>query len=76
MDIGSFDPESIHIPSIYVDRVILGEKYEKRIEVSDPCVLELCHSSAHTWLVLTDVICLYIYLEVNFKAHDIFVSSY
>nr|XP_010593632.1 succinyl-CoA:3-ketoacid coenzyme A transferase 1, mitochondrial-like [Loxodonta africana] len=30
--VGSFSPEDIHIPSIYVDRLIKGEKYEKRIE--------------------------------------------
>ncbi|KAG9488449.1 hypothetical protein GDO78_007970, partial [Eleutherodactylus coqui] len=32
VDIGSFAPEDIHIPSIYVDRIIEGEKYEKKIE--------------------------------------------
>ncbi|KTF80015.1 hypothetical protein cypCar_00038550 [Cyprinus carpio] len=32
VDIGSFDPEDIHIPSIYVDRVVQGASYEKRIE--------------------------------------------
>lgn len=35
MDIGSFAPEDIHIPKIYVHRLIKGEKYEKRIEVID-----------------------------------------
>uniref|UniRef100_A0A8C2GHI0 Succinyl-CoA:3-ketoacid-coenzyme A transferase n=1 Tax=Cyprinus carpio TaxID=7962 RepID=A0A8C2GHI0_CYPCA len=34
VDIGSFDPEDIHIPSIYVDRVMQGASYEKRIESS------------------------------------------
>jgi 3-oxoacid CoA-transferase subunit A len=29
---GALDPDSIHTPSIYVDRVILGGPYEKRIE--------------------------------------------
>lgn len=29
---GSLPPEDIHIPSIYVQRVVLGDKYEKRIE--------------------------------------------
>uniref|UniRef100_A0A673JHX1 Succinyl-CoA:3-ketoacid-coenzyme A transferase n=1 Tax=Sinocyclocheilus rhinocerous TaxID=307959 RepID=A0A673JHX1_9TELE len=32
VDIGSFGPEDIHIPSIYVDRVVEGASYEKRIE--------------------------------------------
>uniref|UniRef100_A0A9L0IBS6 3-oxoacid CoA-transferase 1 n=1 Tax=Equus asinus TaxID=9793 RepID=A0A9L0IBS6_EQUAS len=32
VDVGSFAPEDIHVPNIYVDRVIQGEKYEKRIE--------------------------------------------
>lgn len=26
------DPNFIHLPSIYVDRIVLGERYEKRIE--------------------------------------------
>ncbi|KAM5247249.1 succinyl-CoA:3-ketoacid coenzyme A transferase 2, mitochondrial-like [Ctenodactylus gundi] len=32
VDVGTFRPEDIHVPSIYVDRVIKGPKYEKRIE--------------------------------------------
>ena len=32
VDVGTFAPEDIHIPNIYVDRVIQGEKHEKRIE--------------------------------------------
>ncbi|KAB1281677.1 Succinyl-CoA:3-ketoacid coenzyme A transferase 1; mitochondrial [Camelus dromedarius] len=32
VDIGSFAPEDVHIPKIYVHRLIKGEKYEKRIE--------------------------------------------
>lgn len=30
--IGSIDPEQVHIPSIYVHRIIQGSNYEKRIE--------------------------------------------
>ena len=29
---GSLDPENIHLPSVYVHRLIKGEKYEKPIE--------------------------------------------
>ncbi|KAI9193571.1 dynamic domains of succinyl-Coa:3-Ketoacid-coenzyme A transferase from Pig heart [Polychytrium aggregatum] len=29
---GTFSPEDIHLPGIYVHRIIKGEKYEKRIE--------------------------------------------
>lgn len=32
VDIGSFGAEDIHIPGIYVDRVVKGASYEKRIE--------------------------------------------
>ncbi|XP_036911445.1 succinyl-CoA:3-ketoacid coenzyme A transferase 2, mitochondrial-like, partial [Sturnira hondurensis] len=32
VDVGSFAPEDIHIPHIYVDRVIRGKKFEKVIE--------------------------------------------
>ncbi|GAB1609221.1 succinyl-CoA:3-ketoacid coenzyme A transferase 1, mitochondrial-like [Argonauta hians] len=32
VDVGSFAPEDIHIPHIYVQRVVQGTKYEKRIE--------------------------------------------
>ena len=28
-------PEDIHLPSIFVQRLVKGEKYEKRIEVSE-----------------------------------------
>ena len=30
---GTIPPEDVHIPSIYVQRVLLGSKFEKRIEV-------------------------------------------
>jgi 3-oxoacid CoA-transferase len=36
VDIDSISPEDVHIPSIYVHRVIKGAKYEKRIEVREP----------------------------------------
>ncbi len=32
VETGELDPHSIHLPSIYVDRVIKGGNYEKRIE--------------------------------------------
>src|SRR4051812_5065555 len=32
VEIGELDPDGIHTPGIYVDRIIQGEKYEKRIE--------------------------------------------
>ena len=30
---GSFVAEDIHLPHVYVDRVVHGRSYEKRIEV-------------------------------------------
>jgi 3-oxoacid CoA-transferase len=32
VEVGSLDPDQIHVPGIYVDRIIRGERYEKRIE--------------------------------------------
>ncbi|KAK7071185.1 Succinyl-CoA:3-ketoacid coenzyme A transferase 1, mitochondrial [Halocaridina rubra] len=32
VDIGEIPEDSVHVPALYVDRIILGEKYEKRIE--------------------------------------------
>ncbi len=32
VEVGELDPDEIHTPSVYVQRVILGEHYEKRIE--------------------------------------------
>lgn len=34
VDIGEIPEDSVHVPAIYVDRIITGEKYEKRIEVN------------------------------------------
>lgn len=34
VDVGALDPDNIHLPGIFVDRIIKGENYEKRIEVS------------------------------------------
>lgn len=32
VDYGDFDPDTVHTPGIYVQRVVLGKNYEKRIE--------------------------------------------
>lgn len=32
VEIGEIPPEQVHVPSVYVQRVFLGEKFEKRIE--------------------------------------------
>ncbi|CAF1034838.1 unnamed protein product [Didymodactylos carnosus] len=32
VEIGDLKPDEIHVPNIYVHRIIVGEKYEKRIE--------------------------------------------
>lgn len=34
VEVGEIDPDQIHVPGIYVDRLIKGPSYEKRIEVS------------------------------------------
>lgn len=30
---GTFVPEDVHLPHVYVDRIVKGQSYEKRIEV-------------------------------------------
>lgn len=32
VDVGELDPDEIHCPGVYVDRVFIGVKEEKRIE--------------------------------------------
>ena len=32
VSVGALDPDYIHVPSIYVKRLILGAPYEKKIE--------------------------------------------
>ena len=34
VECGEIEPENVHIPGIYVKRVMQGKDYEKRIEVS------------------------------------------
>ena len=34
VEVGQLEPDSIHVPGIYVNRIVKGEAYEKRIEVS------------------------------------------
>lgn len=33
VEVDQIDPENVHVPGVYVQRVIKGNKYEKRIEV-------------------------------------------
>uniref|UniRef100_A0A673Z519 Succinyl-CoA:3-ketoacid-coenzyme A transferase n=1 Tax=Salmo trutta TaxID=8032 RepID=A0A673Z519_SALTR len=35
VDVGTFSEEDIHIPSIYIHRIVKGDCYEKRIELLD-----------------------------------------
>jgi len=30
---GRIDPDQVHVPGIYVDRIVLGKDYVKKIEV-------------------------------------------
>jgi 3-oxoacid CoA-transferase/3-oxoacid CoA-transferase subunit A len=32
VEVGQLDPDTIHTPSIFVQRIFKGEKFEKRIE--------------------------------------------
>ncbi|HET7845753.1 MAG TPA: 3-oxoacid CoA-transferase subunit B [Xanthomonadales bacterium] len=32
VEVGQLDPDQVHVPGIYVDRIIQGKSYEKRIE--------------------------------------------
>lgn len=32
VEVGELDPNNVHVPGVYVDRIIQGERYEKRIE--------------------------------------------
>ncbi|XP_029044317.2 succinyl-CoA:3-ketoacid coenzyme A transferase 1, mitochondrial [Osmia bicornis bicornis] len=32
VEIGEIDPDHVHLPGIYVDRIVKGTKYEKRVE--------------------------------------------
>ena len=34
VDVGELKPNEIHVPNIFVHRIIKGDSYEKRIEVS------------------------------------------
>ena len=44
VDTGEISAEDVHLPSIYVQRIIKGDKYEKRIEVSAKRILVMiCH---------------------------------
>lgn len=33
VELGDINPDEVHLPGIYVDKVIKGETFEKRIEV-------------------------------------------
>lgn len=33
VDTGFIDPDQVHVPGIYVDRIVLGKDYIKKIEV-------------------------------------------
>jgi acyl CoA:acetate/3-ketoacid CoA transferase alpha subunit len=33
VELGDLDPDGVHTPSIYVDAILQGERYEKPIEI-------------------------------------------
>ena len=42
VETGEISPEDIDVPSMYVQRVLKGEYFEKRIEVRSQC-MSRCH---------------------------------
>ena len=38
VDIGEIDQNAVHVPGIYVNRIIEGKDYEKKIEVIINCI--------------------------------------
>ena len=47
MDVGDLDPEAIHLPNIFVDRIVVGGNFEKRIEVTVcKCMQQLYFNTA------------------------------
>lgn len=34
VETGSIDPDQVHVPGIYVNRIVLGKDYIKKIEVN------------------------------------------
>ena len=65
MDVGSFAPEDIHLPSIFVHRVVKGEKYEKRIEARHTHA----HTPTHTYLYVVRLTHLFLSL-ILVEAHS------
>lgn len=43
VEIGQLDPDNIHVPGIYVDRIFKGRNYEKRIEVRNKLLILILH---------------------------------
>ena len=43
VEVGELSPEAIHLQNIFVDRIIVGKNFEKRIEVRiwQPCLMLL-----------------------------------
>lgn len=33
VETGDLDPDAIHLPGIFIDRIVVGDKYEKKVEV-------------------------------------------
>lgn len=64
VEVGEIAPEDIHVPHVYIQRVIKGPKFEKRIEVS---------AGEGMWLgkdrpdCMSEIRCLYMRGEVREK---------
>jgi len=54
VEAGSLHPDEIHLPGIYVNRLIKGTDYEKRIEVVPPLMYQLMFSLSTLHPKLTD----------------------
>lgn len=51
VETGTIDPDSVHLPGIFVDRIIVGSKFEKRIEVSR---FNICN---HNLTYVSSIVC-------------------
>ena len=56
VDVGELSPEDIDVPSMYVQRVVKGEFFEKRIEVSSSWVGGNCCKTYYKNILIGDYV--------------------
>lgn len=71
VEVGQFDPDQVHLPGIFVDRIVKGPSFEKRIEVRVSIYILVAESALSLCRIIMYIqLCRFLLFEFYFPARQ------